>query len=252
VASSFFRSRIVYEAKHLKSHRPRFYLVLLLLSFVRTASAVRDDYIDETLVFQTIDEGAIELEYWFDYGNRSHEGIYFQRHNVALEYGITHRLMIDTRLTVEDPNGGSANFDSGRFEVRYRFAEEGAWPVDVALSGELNTARLENDRRQYGIEPRLILSRDFAKLNVTLNLAEEVPVNRGSPSLEVASGVRYSATELVRLGSELKYDVHDQSAAVIPQIWFAFPHEITLKIGYSKGFARNPENFVRFAIAMEF
>jgi len=227
-------------------------VLLLLSSLVRIASAVRDDYIDETLVFQTIDEGAVEPEYWFDYGHRSDEGISFERHNVALEYGITRQLMIDTRLTVEDPNDGSANFDSGRFEVRYRFGEEGTWPVDVALSGEVNTERLENNRRQYGIEPRLILSKDFAKLNATLNLAEQVPVNRGSPSVELAYGVRYSATELVRFGSELKYGVHEQSGAVIPQIWFAFPHEITLKTGYSKGFDRNRENFVRFAIAVEF
>src|SRR6266550_3760485 len=168
-------------------YRTSLYLALLLLScLVRIASAHRDDYIDETLVFQTIDEGAVEPEYWFDYGHRSDEGIYFQRHNVALEYGITHQLMIDTRLTVEDPNGRPANFDSGRLETRYRFGEEGTWPVDVALSGEVNTARLENGRRQYGVEPRLIFSKDFAKVNATLNLAEEIPINRGSPSLGLA------------------------------------------------------------------
>jgi hypothetical protein len=54
------------------------------------------------------------------------------------------------------------------------------------------------------------------------------------------------------LGSELKYDVHERSGAVIPQIWLALPHEITFKAGYSQSFDRNRENFMRLAIEVEF
>src|SRR5215467_11863902 len=97
-----------------------------------------------------------------------------------------------------------------------------------------------------------ILSKDFAKMNLTLNVAEELPVNRGTPSLELASGARYDATELFRFGSELKYDVHERGGAIIPQIWLALPHEITFKAGYSKGFDRNREDFMRLAIEVEF
>jgi hypothetical protein len=167
---------------------------LLLLLDAGTAHAHREDYIDETLVFQTVEKGAIEPEYWFDYGHRP-EGD-FTRHHVALEYGITDHLMIDARATIDDPSDRTADFDSARFEIRRRFAEEGDWPVDVALSAEANTRRLENGDYQYGLEPRLILSKDFAKLNLTLNLAEELPVNRGAPSVQLSSGVRYDATKL--------------------------------------------------------
>jgi hypothetical protein len=160
--------------------------------------------------------------------------------------------MVDGRATMDGPNNDNANFDSARLEVRSRFAEEGDWPIDVAASAEANTRRLENGHYQYGLEPRLILSKDFAKLNFTLNVAEELPVNRGTPSLEVASGVRYDPTKLFRFGSELKYDVHERSGAVVPQIWLALPREITLKAGYSKGFDCNRENFVRFAVEVEF
>jgi hypothetical protein len=79
-----------------------------------------------------------------------------------------------------------------------------------------------------------------------------LPVNRGAPSVELASGTRYDLTQLFRFGSELKYDVHDRSGSVIPQVWFAFPHDITLKAGYSKGFDLNRENFVRLAIEVGF
>ena len=209
-------------------------VALLFLSFRVTTLAHREDYIDETLVFQTVEEGAIEPEYWFDYGHRP-EGD-FTRYNVALEYGITDHLMFDGRMTIDDPSNHSTNFDSGRFEMRHRFAAEGDWPVDLALSSEINMRRLDDGHYQYGIEPRLILSKDFSKMNITLNVAEELPVNRGTPSVELASGARYDMTQLFRFGSELKYDVRNRSGAVIPQIWFVFPHEITLKAGFSAGF----------------
>jgi len=160
--------------------------------------------------------------------------------------------MVDGRVTLDHPENRNTNFNFGRFETRYRFAEEGAWPIDVALSGEANVGRLEHGRYQYGAEPRLILSKDFSKLNLTLNVAEELPVNRGAPSVQLASGVRYDVTPLFRFGSELKYDVHERSGSVIPQIWLAFPHDVTLKVGFSAGFDHNRENFVRFVIEVEF
>ena len=236
--------------KYSRVRAVRLLVIGLSLLLARRTLAHREDYIDETLVFQTVQQHAMEPEYWFDYGTRP--GTDFTRHHVALEYGITSHLMLDGRATVEDPSNDDANFDSARLEIRSRFAEEGDWPIDVAVSAEANTRRLENGHYEYGLEPRLILSKDVAKLNFTLNVAEELPVNRGTPGLGVASGTRYDVTELFRFGSELKYDVHERSGAIIPQIWLALPHEITFKAGYSKGFDLNREDFMRLAIEVEF
>ena len=224
----------------------------LLLLAVETVHAHDEDYIDETLVFQTIEKGAIELAYWFDYGHRGDSDTYFQRHNLALEYGITDRLMMDGRVTLDHPENQNTDFDFGRLETRYRFADQGDWPIDVALSGEANVGRLENGRYQYGVEPRLILSKDFSKLNFTINVAEELWANRGAPSAQLASGARYDLTQFFRFGSELKYEVHERSGSVIPQVWFAFPHDVTLKVGFSAGFDRNRENFTRIVLQVEF
>src|SRR5439155_8482360 len=174
---------------------------LLLLSGAGTAQAHGEDYIDETLVFQTVEKGAIESQYWFDYGYRSDSDTYFQRHNLVFEYGITDRLMVDGRLTLDHPENRNINFDFGRFETRYRFEEEGAWPIDVALSSEANVGRLEHGRYQCAVEPRLILSKDFSKLNLTLNVAEDLPINRGVPSVQGAFGARYDLTPLFRVRS---------------------------------------------------
>jgi hypothetical protein len=226
--------------------------VLSLLLGIGSAHGHDEDYIDETLVFQTIEKGAIESAYWFDYGHRGDSNTYFQRHNLTLEYGITDRLMVDGRVTLDHPENQNTNFDFGRFETRFRLGDEGDWPIDVALSAEANVGRLENRRYQYGVEPRLILSKGFSKLNLTINVAEELWVNRGAPSVQLASGARYDLTQLFRFGSELKYEVHERSGSVIPQVWFALPHNITFKVGFSAAFDRNRENFVRFVIEAEF
>jgi hypothetical protein len=77
-----------------------------------SASAHREDYTDETLAFQTVEEHVVEPEYCFDYGTRSESD--FTRHNIAFEYGITDHLMVDGRVTVDDSDKSNANFDSAR------------------------------------------------------------------------------------------------------------------------------------------
>ena len=55
-----------------------------------------------------------------------------------------------------------------------------------------------------------------------------------------------------KFGTELKYNTHEEEGSVIPQIWFSFPLDITVKFGYSHGFDRNKEKFVRSVLEMEF
>jgi hypothetical protein len=174
----------------------------------------------------------------------------FTRHHFGLEYGITDHWMIDGRVTVLDEHG--LHLDSSRLETRYRFFDEGTLPIDIALSGEVNTHRDEQGHQIFGIEPRLILSKDFGKLNLTVNLAEEIPVSRGHQSFEVRGGCEYDATKLFHLGTELRYDTEESSVSVIPQVWFAFPHEVTLKAGYSYDFGGTRERFVRVALEVGF
>ena len=50
-----------------------------------------------------MEKGTLEPEYWFDYARRDDSDIYFQRHNPALEYGVTDHLMIDGRVTADHP-----------------------------------------------------------------------------------------------------------------------------------------------------
>ena len=228
--------------------------IILLTAIICPGSSWghREDYIDETLVYQTLERHEFEPEYWFDYGRQRDPSTDFMRHHLSAEFGITEHWMVDSRATMIKSDDSGLRFDSARIETRYRFADEGTYPVDIAVSAEMNLERDDDGSDRYGIEPRLILSRDFGELNLTLNLSEEFPINSGSPDFLIAGGFRYDATQLFRFGSEIKYSPQEHEAAVIPQIWLALPHEITVKFGYSHGFDRNREDLFRCALELGF
>jgi len=209
-----------------------------------------EDYIDETLVYHTLERSAVEPGYWFDIGRDDSQ--YFMRHTLALEYGITDRWMIDARATGIAEHHDGFHFDSSRLETRYRFFDAGTLPIDMAVSGEINSQRDEEGHQIFGIEPRLILSKDFGKLNLTLNLATEIPFNHHSPSFETRWGCEYDVTDFFHVGTELRYDTEEHAIGVIPQIWFTLPHEVTLKVGYAYDFGATHARFLRFACVIEF
>ena len=103
--------------------------------------------------------------------------------------------MIDGRATGLDERRDGFHFDSSRLETRYRFFDEGMLPIDIAASGEINSNRDETGHQIVGIEPRLILSKQLGKLNMTFNLSAEFPFSRHSPSVETRGGFEYDVTD---------------------------------------------------------
>lgn len=90
-----------------------------------------------------------------------------------IEYGLTDKLEIALYLMfVPGPNSDvyrsvpllpMGNGSSQR--VRYRFADPGAWPIDVAVYGEVT----ENDR-EIELEGKIILQRRIQNLRLITNL----------------------------------------------------------------------------------
>ena len=78
-----------------------FIRIALLVSLPKFALAIPDDYIDETLVYSTLDKGELELEYRYDYGRDREDNEHFMAHTFGLEYGITDRWMIDGSVSIE-------------------------------------------------------------------------------------------------------------------------------------------------------
>src|SRR5512143_2614957 len=80
----------------------------LLFGVPRPARAHRDDYINETFVFETL--GAREFEPELTLGDgRSEENGRFRTAALSFEYGITERWMVDGFAGWIDPERGSPN-----------------------------------------------------------------------------------------------------------------------------------------------
>jgi len=246
------RRRVAHRVWIARTGRGLLGALVLLNAAGAPALAHRDDYLDETPVFQTLERHEKEPEYWFDYGRRDDTRQDMIWHNVALEYGVSEHFMIDGRLRLASPQGEETTFESGRFEARKRFGEEGDRRVDVAISGEVNAERNDLGETIYGVEPRLILSRDIVRWNLTLNVAEEIPFHSEHAALLPSLGVRLNASRHLRVGAELKENLHTHEDSFVPQIWFDLPGEVTLKLGESMGINQSDERFVRLAVEVGF
>ena len=209
------------------------------------AWAHRDDYIDETFVYQTLGAREREIEGWAEIhaGHDRHPRAWYTG---AFEYGLTKRWTVDGAAQWVHDSGGPG-FGRFRSETRYRFAEEGKGPLDLAISleYEAETRRATQGETEHVLTPRLVLSRDLLPaFNTTLNLDFPVPVSgEGEVGFRYAIGARYPAEGFVRAGAEFKRGPSEHSSILFPQLWFAFPGEVTFKLGTGIGLGSSDDPF---------
>lgn len=222
---------------------------LLLLPSVGRAH--RDDYLDETFVYLTLGRHEFEIEGWGE-ARRGVDRRTASWYTGGFEYGVTSRWMTDGAVQILH-RGEGFQFGRLRLETRSRFAEEGRWPVDLALSAEYEheTRAATGAESEDTVTPRLVLSRDLARnFNTTLNL--DLPIGLSGEraiTFAYALGARYPAETPVRVGAELKGDPSEHTALVFPQVWFALPKELTLKFGTGIGLTTGTERWVARAVA---
>ena len=223
-------------------------LTAFLLSFRATASAYRDDYLNETLVYRTVDRGTTEFENWFDLEQPRSESTFF-RNALTLEHGVTDHFMLSALIALDTARDGF-NYGSSRVEARYRFGEENPNGISVATSLEFEDDQLE---RSDNVIARVILNRDFKDFNVVLNLLPQFELrgNQGH-AFGYAIGLRYGQDQPVRYGVEIQETVGQRCLGqVIPQLWIRLPHGFDLKIGYAQRFTKGADNFCRAVVETE-
>src|SRR6266508_607273 len=81
------------------------------------------------------------------------------RLQTEFEYGITDRLELGLYLVFENEAGGPLAFDGIKQRLRLRLAEQGDWPVDIGLYGEVAEF---HDELEF--EQKLILSKRFDRV----------------------------------------------------------------------------------------
>jgi len=212
--------------------------------------AHKDDYLGDTFVFVTLDARELELEYWLD----AQDGPRGLLHTLGVEYGVTNHLMADVSVRWLQRSGGPFALSQGFLELRHRFGEEGRHVVDPAVSLEYEVRRDSDGQRRELLEPRVVLSRDFAGWNVTVNLFYVIVVGaRSRSAFEGAAGIRSPAFGPWSAGVEFRREVAlENESVVIPQVWYRVTPEAYLKAGGGKNFAGEKNSFFRVAFEIEF
>lgn len=132
-----------------------------------------------TYIYETLPRGDAEVELYSDLAptrivsnaNNGQPTWYLNtQFQLEIEYGLTDRLELGLYLTLapQDPSlvlqPAMAEGTGVKQRLRYRFADAGQWPVDLAVYGELteNTNELE-------LEGKIILQRRIGPLRFAAN-----------------------------------------------------------------------------------
>jgi hypothetical protein len=131
-----------------------------------------------TYPYMTLPRGKLEVEQYLDFipvriarelPTGDQEAIWSARAllQTELEYGVTDRLEVAFYFAFRQGAAESPvlRFDGIKQRVRYRFADPGAWPVDVGVYFE--AAQMHNE---IELEEKVLLSRSFGPLRLNANL----------------------------------------------------------------------------------
>jgi hypothetical protein len=193
-----------------------FGLLSSLLLAATTASATPQP-LPFTYVYETLPKGSLELEQYADYtpikvlGPDGATGVRYgaSQFQTEFEYGITDRLELGLYITIAPTAAGAVTNVPALTEgtgikerLRLRLAEEGQWPVDVGLYGEL----VENER-ELELEAKVILQRRIGDLRIVANLwgereYENFSIHQGDWVINPTLGLTYQVTPVFHPGVE--------------------------------------------------
>jgi hypothetical protein len=185
---------------------------------------------------ETLPKGAVEMEQFVDLvpvrvqGSNGPQWLLASQYQTEFEVGLTDRLELSLYVTyVPQPSSNVASAVPALTEgngvkqrLRYRLADPGAWPVDVALYGEVS----ENER-EIELEAKIILQRRVGRVRFITNLwAEREFYLTGDREwvLNPTVGVTAELTPRYHLGLEGWMRAEDRSAGTTPLGWVVKPH----------------------------
>jgi hypothetical protein len=160
--------------------RPLFATTLGLTLAFAGAALANPRPLPFTYPYEQLSEGQTEIEAYTDVtplrvykdGSDRAKGRQYEPYyklQTEIEYGVTDRLELGFyQVFVAKPQTGGGNsmsFDGLKWRARYRFAEAGEWPVDVAVY--LEVAWL-HDEIEW--EEKIILQKRFGNLKIMGNL----------------------------------------------------------------------------------
>ena len=232
---------------------------------VPSAHAHAKDYL-ATQDYYTAKRGEIEVGIWnnMNFVEADRDESYTSLHQLEVEYGLLDHLQLAYYEVHRWDRADDWERAAFKVEGKLRFAEAGAWPVDVALYAEYENPNGRRRVRSDVLENKVILSRDFGPWNVIGNVTFEKPLNNGDPwALEYTAGVSYGFTPRTRLGLELKetlgdmkeFGAHrsDHELYLVPGLYTSLTPDVRLLVGPAFGLTKASDDVqLRSLVEVEF
>lgn len=180
--------------KHLKS--------ILIVSLALSTLVLADtrSYV-WTYQYGTMPAGEAEFEHYLTF-SAGEDGMVSAEHNFEIEIGMNDRFDVGIYQVFKQKPDAALTYDGFKIRTRYRFGERGRTFVDPMLYFEYKGNQQFDE---HELEGKLILARDFGKLNLAVNPVAEIKFEDSKSEMELAfsSGLSYSISRLVRFGLEV-------------------------------------------------
>ena len=209
---------------------------------------VRDYLVNQP--YDTTERGEFEVGFWNDmnFAEADNSGSYSSKHQLELEYGVTDHFQLAYYEVYTWDRAEDWERDEFKIEMKYRFAEVGQWPVDLALYTEYKNPDGRRQGHSDELENKVILSKDLGRWNVTGNFVFEKKINAGSHwAYAYTAGVSYGLTPRTRVGIEVKQGLGDskdfdfsanQKLYVVPGIYTNLTPHLRVLVGPAFGLTR--------------
>lgn len=239
--------------------------VALILPEGTAFAHVRDYVLNQQ--YYTTKQGEFELEVYNDYNltDFDRSSTHNLKQQFELEYGITNHWQIAYYEVAKWDHSKGYRRDALKIESKYRFAEAGRWPVNVALYGEYEGPNGPQDADSDSLEGKLILSKDVGPWNVVGNLIAERKINQHDFwAVEYTAGVSYPVTSTARLGLELRETLgapegefgirrKDHQLQLMPGLYANLTPHVRLLVGPAFGLTKASDDFqIRSIVEVEF
>ena len=251
------------------SHRWRVGLGVVVWWIVASGTPVAEAHVRDYLVNQpyyTTKQGEVEGEVYNDmnFSEADNDDTYGSKHQLELEYGITDHLQLAYYEVYTWDRAKDWERDAFKIEAKYRVAEAGQWPVDLALYTEYENPNGPRQAHSDVLENKVILSRDFGPWNVVGNFIFEKALNQHSAwDFEYTAGASYGLTPRTRLGVELKETLgdsddfgwrrKDHKLQLIPGIYTSLTEHLRVLFGVAFGLTRASDDLqVKSLVEYEF
>jgi hypothetical protein len=180
-------------------------LAILLLSLPAIANPRALPF---TYPYETLPQGELELEQFVDVTpvesvNAAEEHAWSANFRLIseIEYGLTDKLELGLYFQfISEPGEAPLIFDGIKQRLRYRLAEQGEWPVDVSIYGEI--AEMFDELE---LELKLNLQRRIGPARLMVNLWGEREFHydgTGAWVLNPTGGVTFQIAPWLHLGAE--------------------------------------------------